>query len=190
MERKVTWRTKRFKKYKNWSKGKNPGQAKKKKKSHRGHGCLSLVSVVCFQVEVSATSWSLVQRSPTVCGVSQMCVIMKPRRNEEAQAHIRLSSHIKKIYRPKIRSALWGFKWARLSRLWFFWILTGRYWVRTRPENRLSWLMLLVGFYSPPGKGRNNTENWMATVSWHTISHSFLLLHSALTLTSALMALS
>jgi hypothetical protein len=28
------------------------------------------VSVVCCQVEVSATSWSLVQRSPTDCGVS------------------------------------------------------------------------------------------------------------------------
>jgi hypothetical protein len=43
------------------------------------------VSVVCCQVEVSATSWSLVQRSPTECGVSKMCVIMK-RRNEEAKA--------------------------------------------------------------------------------------------------------
>jgi len=31
------------------------------------------VNVVCCQVEVSATSWSLVQRSPTDCGVS--CVI-------------------------------------------------------------------------------------------------------------------
>jgi hypothetical protein len=29
------------------------------------------VSVVCCQVEVSATSWSLVQRSPTECGVSK-----------------------------------------------------------------------------------------------------------------------
>jgi hypothetical protein len=28
------------------------------------------VSVMCCQVEVSATSWSLVQRSPTDCGVS------------------------------------------------------------------------------------------------------------------------
>jgi hypothetical protein len=54
-----------------------------KKKSRLGDGCLSLVSVVCRQVEVSATSWSLVQRSPTDCGVSQMCVTMKPR-NEEA----------------------------------------------------------------------------------------------------------
>jgi hypothetical protein len=36
-----------------------------------GHGCLSLVSVVCCQVEVSATIWSLVQRSPTECGVSE-----------------------------------------------------------------------------------------------------------------------
>jgi hypothetical protein len=37
----------------------------------RGHGYLSVVSVVCCQVEVSATSSSLVQRSPTDCGVSE-----------------------------------------------------------------------------------------------------------------------
>ena len=42
--------------------------------SHRGHGCLCVGSVVCCQVEVSATSWSLVQRSPTDCGAS-LCVI-------------------------------------------------------------------------------------------------------------------
>jgi hypothetical protein len=75
-------------------KGKNPGQAKKK--SHRGHGCLSFVSVVCCQVKVSVTSWSLVQRSPTDCDVSKKCVIVKPRRNEKAQAHIGLSSLKKK----------------------------------------------------------------------------------------------
>jgi hypothetical protein len=80
---------------KNGSKGENPEISKKKKKSHRGHVCLSLVSVVCCQVQVSATSWSLVQRSPTDCGVSKMCVIVKPRRNEEAQVHIGLSSHRK-----------------------------------------------------------------------------------------------
>jgi hypothetical protein len=34
----------------------------------------SVVSVVCCQVEVSATSLSLVQRSPTNCGAS-LCVI-------------------------------------------------------------------------------------------------------------------
>ena len=39
--------------------------------SRRGHGCLSVVSVVCCQVEVSASGWSLVQRSPTDCGVSE-----------------------------------------------------------------------------------------------------------------------
>jgi hypothetical protein len=39
----------------------------------RRHGCLSVVSVVCCQVDVSATGWSLVQRSPTDCGVSQKC---------------------------------------------------------------------------------------------------------------------
>ena len=31
----------------------------------------SVVSVVCCQVEVSATSRSLVQRNPTECGVSE-----------------------------------------------------------------------------------------------------------------------
>ena len=34
-------------------------------------------SVVCCQVEVSATDWSLVQRSPADCGAS-LCVIKKP----------------------------------------------------------------------------------------------------------------
>jgi hypothetical protein len=47
--------------------------SQKKKKSYRGHGCLSVVSVVCCQVEVGVTSWSLVQRSPTDCGVSKVC---------------------------------------------------------------------------------------------------------------------
>ena len=45
--------------------------------SYRRHGCLSVVSVVCCQVEVSATSWSLVHTSATDCCVS--CVIYKPR---------------------------------------------------------------------------------------------------------------
>jgi hypothetical protein len=38
--------------------------------SRRGHECLSVVSVVCFHVEISATGRSLVQRCPTECGVS------------------------------------------------------------------------------------------------------------------------
>jgi hypothetical protein len=36
-----------------------------------GHGCLSLVSVVCCQVEVSATGRSLVQGSPVECVVTE-----------------------------------------------------------------------------------------------------------------------
>jgi len=39
---------------------------------------LSVVSVVSCQVEVSATSLSLVRRSPTDCGAS-LCVIKKTR---------------------------------------------------------------------------------------------------------------
>jgi hypothetical protein len=41
---------------------------------------MSLVTVVCCQVEVSATGWSLVQRSSNECGVSKKCVIVKPRK--------------------------------------------------------------------------------------------------------------
>ena len=42
--------------------------------SYRRHEYLSVVSVVCCHVEVSTTSWSLVQRSPTDCAAS-LCVI-------------------------------------------------------------------------------------------------------------------
>jgi hypothetical protein len=35
------------------------------------HACLSFVSVVCCPVEVSASGWSLVERRPTECGVSE-----------------------------------------------------------------------------------------------------------------------
>jgi hypothetical protein len=41
--------------------------------SRQGHGCLSHVSAVYGQIDVSATAWSLVQRSPTECAVSE-CV--------------------------------------------------------------------------------------------------------------------
>ena len=39
--------------------------------SRREHGFLSVVSVVCYQGEVSATGSSLIQRSPTKCGVPE-----------------------------------------------------------------------------------------------------------------------
>jgi hypothetical protein len=39
---------------------------------------MSVVSVMCCQVEFSAANWSLVQRSPTDC-VASLCVIKKPR---------------------------------------------------------------------------------------------------------------
>ena len=44
--------------------------------------CMFVVSAVCCQVEVSATSWSLAQRSPTDCGAS-LCVIYKPQAWED-----------------------------------------------------------------------------------------------------------
>ena len=42
--------------------------------SRRCQWCLSVLSVVYCQVQVSATGWSFVQRCPTDCGVS-LCVI-------------------------------------------------------------------------------------------------------------------
>jgi hypothetical protein len=39
--------------------------------SRQGYRCLSLVIVLCCQIEVSASGWSLVQRIPTECGVSK-----------------------------------------------------------------------------------------------------------------------
>ena len=39
--------------------------------SRRGHEYLCLVNFVCCQIEVSASARSLVQRSPTECGVSE-----------------------------------------------------------------------------------------------------------------------
>ena len=45
--------------------------------SRREHVCPTVKSVVCCQVEVSATSWSLFQRNPTDSDAS--CVIKKPR---------------------------------------------------------------------------------------------------------------
>jgi hypothetical protein len=59
---------------------KNPDR---QKRNPTGGMDVCVVSVVCCQVEVSATSWSLVQRSPTECGVSKVCD-RKTSKNEEA----------------------------------------------------------------------------------------------------------
>ena len=49
--------------------------------SRRWHGYQFLVIIVCCQVEVSATGRSLVQRTPTECGVSEcICEALTVRR--------------------------------------------------------------------------------------------------------------
>jgi len=60
------------------SKAQVSGRSPAEIESHRGHGCLSVVNVVCCQAEVSASGRSLVHRSPTDCGAS-LCVIWKSR---------------------------------------------------------------------------------------------------------------
>ena len=46
--------------------------------SRRGHEYLSLVSVVCCQVEVSASGWSLFESTPTECSVTSECDYVAP----------------------------------------------------------------------------------------------------------------
>jgi hypothetical protein len=53
-------------------------------KSRRGHESVSLVSVVCCQVEACETGQSLSQRSPTECGVSERDVETSTNRRPRA----------------------------------------------------------------------------------------------------------
>ena len=54
-----------------------------------GHGYLSVVSVVCCQVEVSATSLSLVQRSP-----ADWCVVCDLETSRIGAPYIYIHTHI------------------------------------------------------------------------------------------------
>jgi hypothetical protein len=67
--------------------------------------------VVCCQVEVSATSWSLVQRSPTDCGAS-LCVIKKPRGTRRPLPELgwrsRETNNLSLIYFVKQSLHVWG----------------------------------------------------------------------------------
>jgi len=56
-----------------------------------------VVSAVCCQVEVSATSWSLVQRSPTDCGASLCVCDLENLKNEEAMTRVGSQRHKKTV---------------------------------------------------------------------------------------------
>jgi hypothetical protein len=72
-------------------------------------GCLSLVSVVCCQVEVSAAGRSLVRSSPTECGVSEYDLetwTMRrpwPTRGCRAMKKKRLCLEVEKIVASRLR---------------------------------------------------------------------------------------
>jgi hypothetical protein len=58
-----------------WPSGLRPGSAAARMlglrvRTPQKFGCLFLLSVVCCELEVSATSWLLLQRGPTDCGMS------------------------------------------------------------------------------------------------------------------------
>jgi hypothetical protein len=74
------------------------------------------VCIVCCRVEVSATSWSLVQRSPTECG-APLCVIKKLR---EWEGHTpRWAAEPEKIIN------IWPWR-SDVSFRWDFWIILSR----------------------------------------------------------------
>jgi hypothetical protein len=60
------------------------------------HGSLSVVIVACFQVEVSATGRSLIQRSPVECDLSDVIKDL----HGDGLATLGLSGHEKKNYFP------------------------------------------------------------------------------------------
>jgi hypothetical protein len=64
-----------------------------------GHEIVSLVSVVCCQVEACATGGSLIQRSLTECGVSECDPEMSTRRRPEP---LGLTSRNKKCSLPRV----------------------------------------------------------------------------------------
>jgi hypothetical protein len=68
--------------------------------------CLSVVSVVCCQVEVPASGWSLVQRSPTEC--ASECDREAARTGKSVTRKQVEKSHIKKWY---VFSAMFVRRW-------------------------------------------------------------------------------
>jgi hypothetical protein len=79
-----------------------------------GNGCLSIVSVVCCQVEVSASGWSLVQRSHTECSVSEC-----DQESSTMRMPLGLLLHdLKKNMSTSDHRAPVAGRWIRMSRPW------------------------------------------------------------------------
>jgi len=87
--------------------------------THWGHGCLCVVSVVSCQVEVSATKWSLVQRSPTDCGVSECALetswMSRPRpigdsHTKNKPTNKKISNYDMTFFSHSYRAAFWYYQ--------------------------------------------------------------------------------
>jgi hypothetical protein len=114
----------------------------------RGLRCGSLVSVVCCQVEVSASGWSPVQRGPTECGVSECdreaSILRRPWPTRGCCAMK------KKHYEPIVLSSicsvvfLWGTNTQFKSVPCLKWLVTGLSPWRPGVENRPAHLRFVV----------------------------------------------
>jgi hypothetical protein len=82
-----------------------------------GHECLSLMSVVACQVEVSATDRSLVQRSPTACGVSKWVWSWNLKNGEALLHDTAVEPQTKNWAGQKFHTA-WVLNWLQLRLNW------------------------------------------------------------------------
>jgi len=71
---------------------------------------LSLVSIVCFQVEVAVSGASLAQRSPTECGVSEcdreVSILRRPTRGCNAMKKKCITKNVQLTFKRRIKSHL------------------------------------------------------------------------------------
>jgi hypothetical protein len=110
--------------------------------SHRGHGCC-LVQCLCGQVEVSATGRSLVQRSPTDCGVClsvikwqiktlDTCCEQVGRRGKDCE-----TKHSPRVFENRVMRRIFGPRTEEITGEW-----------RRLHNEELCWFVLFTSYYS------------------------------------------
>jgi hypothetical protein len=73
--------------------------------SRQEHGCLSVVSIVCCRVDVSASDLSLIQRSLTKCDVSECDIensmMRRPRPARDVEPKVALTGTVVLVLKMK-----------------------------------------------------------------------------------------
>jgi hypothetical protein len=77
---------------------------------------LCVISVVCCQIEVSVTSWSLVQRRPTACDASLCNLEKKKQCKNKTNVKNGKMKKWKKKKKKKSQKVSWNFPWHKSFR--------------------------------------------------------------------------